>query len=84
MLLGDRGGSERQHEEERADSTMKEGRFQEGQARKASRGEAEARAGEWTQKISRTICRVLVSLLVWPKLRWEKRLGDQVPAHKMT
>ena len=29
----------------------------------------EAWAGEWTQKLSRTICRVLVSLQVWPNLR---------------
>ena len=40
------------------------------------------RKGEWTQKLSRTICRVLVSLLVWPNLRWERKLGDEEPAHK--
>ena len=28
------------------------------------------------------ICRVLVSLLVWPNLRWERRLGDEEPAHE--
>ena len=39
-----RGGSEREHEEERVDSTVKEGRFQGGkggQARTASLGEVE-------------------------------------------
>ena len=38
----ERGGSEQEHEEERAKSTVKEGRFQgekEGQARRASNGE---------------------------------------------
>ena len=39
---------------------------------------------EWTQKLSRTICRVLVSLQVWPNLKWKRRLGDEEPAHKMT
>ena len=40
--LGERGGSEREHEEERVDSTVKEGRFQgekERQARRAFLGE---------------------------------------------
>ena len=40
----ERGGSEREHEEERVDFTMKEGRFQGGkggQARRASLGEVE-------------------------------------------
>ena len=32
----------------------------------------------------RKICRVLVSLQVFPALKWEKRLGDKGPAHKMT
>ena len=39
----ERGGSEREHEDEKVDSTVKEGRFQReegGQARKASIGEA--------------------------------------------
>ena len=39
-----RGGSEREHGEERVDSTVNEGRFQGGkggQARRASRGEVE-------------------------------------------
>ena len=42
--LGERGESEREHEEERVDSTVKEGRFQGGeggQARRASLGEVE-------------------------------------------
>ena len=56
----ERGGSERVHGEERVDSTVNEGRFQGGE---------EGQAGEWTQKLSRTICRVLVSLLVWPILK---------------
>ena len=33
---------------------------------------------------SRKICRVLVSLQVWPNLKWERRLGDEEPADKMT
>ena len=42
--LGERGGSEQEHEEERVDSTVNEGRFQGGkggQARRASLGEVE-------------------------------------------
>ena len=27
---------------------------------------------------------ILVSLQVWPNLKWERRLGDEEPAHKMT
>ena len=54
-------------------STVKEGSFsgreKEG-ARKAILGEVEGSiAGEWTQKLCRTICRVLVSLQVWPNLK---------------
>ena len=36
------------------------------------------------KKLSRTICRVLVSLQVWPNMKWEKWLGDKEPAYKMT
>ena len=67
------------------DSTVNEGRFQggkRGQARRASLEQVEARAGEWTQKLSRTIWKVLVLLLVWSNLKWERRLGDEEPAHK--
>ena len=39
---------------------------------------------EWKQKLSRTICRVLVSLQVWPNLKWERRLGEEESTHKMT
>ena len=39
---------------------------------------------EWTQKLSRTICRVLVSLQVWPNLKLKRKFGDKEPAHKMT
>ena len=54
------------------------------QARKASLGVVKKSMwSEWTQKLFRTICRVLVSLLVWPNLRWERRLGDEEPAHTM-
>ena len=35
--LGERGGSEREHGEERVDSTVKEGRFQGGEGEKARR-----------------------------------------------
>ena len=38
---------------------------------------------EWMQKLSMKICRVLVSLQVWPNLKWERRLGDEKPGHKM-
>ena len=66
-------GSEQEHGVERVDSTVKEGRFQGGQgsqARRASLEEVEgSMSDEWTQKLSRTICRVLVSLLVWPNLK---------------
>ena len=50
----ERGGSERKHEEERVDSTMKKGRFQGGQARRASLGEVES--GECTEKLSMKTC----------------------------
>ena len=84
--LAREGGSERDHGEERVDSTAKEGRFQEGkggQARIAFLGEAEgSRATELTQKLSRTICRVLVSLQVWPNLKWDRRLGEKELAPK--
>ena len=45
----ERGGSEREHGEEKVDSTMKEGRFQGGQggqARRASLGEVEGSVSE--------------------------------------
>ena len=55
-----------------------------GQARRVSLEKVEkSMSSEWTQKLSRTICRVLTSLLVWPNLRWERRLGDEEPAHKI-
>ena len=70
------------------DSAVNKGRFHEGkggQARRASLGEVEgSMRGEWTQKLSRTIYRVLVSLQVWPNLKQERRLGDEEPAYKMT
>ena len=67
---------------------MKEGRFQGGeggQARRASLGEVKGSmsAGEWMQNLSRTICRVLVSLQVWPNQKGEMKLGDEGPAYKM-
>ena len=71
---------------ERVDSTVNEGKFQGGKggrARRASLEQVEALAGEPTQKLSRTICRVLVSLLVWPNLKWKRRLGDEELAHKI-
>ena len=74
----ERRGSEREDEEERMESTVKEGRFQKGeveQAKKASLGEVEARADEWTQKLSRTICRVLVSLPSLAKHEMKKEIG---------
>ena len=62
------------------------GGFQErngGQARRASLGEVEVLGGEKMQKLSRTIYKVLVSLHVWSNLKWERRLKDERPAHKM-
>ena len=55
-----------------------------GRARKKSlpRTSKRKHEGEWTQKLSRTICTVLVSLQVWPNLKWERRLGDEGPAHE--
>ena len=32
----------------------------------------------------RRSCAVLVSLHVWPNLKWRRRLGDEWPVHKMT
>ena len=54
----------REHEEERVDSTVKEGRLQggkEGQATRASLEQVEGSMRRWTQELSRTMCRVLVS-----------------------
>ena len=48
--MRERGGLEREHGEERVDSTMKEGRFQGsegGQARRASLGEVEVGMSKW-------------------------------------
>ena len=41
-------------------------------------------AGEWTQKLSRRIRKVLVLLQICLYLIWERNLGDERPAHKMT
>ena len=76
----------REHGVGRVDSTMNEGRFQGegGKARRASLEQIEgSMSGELTQKVSRRICIVLVSLQVWPNMKWDKRLGDEKPAHKM-
>ena len=68
-------------------STVKECRLQGegGQARRAFLGEEKGsiRGCEWTQKLYRIICRVLVSLQVWPNLKREKRWGDEEPAHNI-
>ena len=89
-LARERKELEREHGEERLDSTVKEGRFQGGQGGQATKASSEEVEGsmsmsmsEWTQKLFRTICIVLASLLVWPNLRWEKRLQDEEPAHKI-
>ena len=69
------------------DSTVKEGKFQgeeKGQAKTFPGEVGEARAVEWTLQLSRRICRVLVLFQVWPNLKWERRLGDEGPAHEMT
>ena len=56
-----------------------------GKARRVSLGEVEgSMSGEWMQNLSRTICRVLVSVQVWPNLKQERRLGNKQPALKMT
>ena len=42
------------------------------------------RKGRASKKsLPRKICRVLVLLQVWPNLKWERRLGDEEPTHKM-
>ena len=67
---------------------MKEGRFkvgEGGQAKRSSLGEVEGSPrDEWTQRLSRTICRALVSLQDWSNLKWERRLEDKKSVHKMT
>ena len=72
--------------EEWVDSTVNEGRFQGGEKRasKESLPRRSRMKHEWTQKLSRTFCRILVSLHVWPNLKWERRLGNEGPADKMT
>ena len=58
--------------EERADSTVKEGRLQGGKGGQEKRiSQGKARAGECTQRLSKKICRVLVSLQGWPRLKWK-------------
>ena len=47
--LGERGGSEREHGEERVDSTVKEGRFQGGQGGQASRASLEEVEGSMSR-----------------------------------
>ena len=44
-MRGERGGSEREHGEERVDSTVKEGRFQGGQGGQARRASLEQLEG---------------------------------------
>ena len=67
------------------DFTVTEGRFQQGEGGQASLGEVEgSMSGLVDAKLSRRIYRVLVSLHVWPNLKWERRLGDEKPAHEMT
>ena len=54
-----------------------------GRARKKSLPKGSKRRYErMTQRLSRTICRVMVSLQVWPNLKPERRLGDEEPAHE--
>ena len=83
----EREGSEREHGEDKVDSTVKDARFQggeEGKARRGSLGEAEgSMSGRVDANLSRMICRVLVSLQVWSNLKWKRRLGDEKPTHKM-
>ena len=50
------------------DSTVKEGKFQGGEGGEAKR----ASLGEVEGNVSRGISRVLVSLQVWPNLKWER------------
>ena len=63
---------------------MKEGRFQGGQARRASLGEVEGSMSGWVNV--KALQEDLQSLGFTPqlaKLKWERRLEDEEPAHKM-
>ena len=82
----ERGRSEREHGVERVDYTVKEDRFKGGkggQPRRASLGYVIENMSGRVDAKALQLCRVLVSLLVWPDLKWERRLGDEEPAHKM-
>ena len=64
--------------EKKESAPLKEGEFQgekKKQAKIAFIGEVEGSLnGEWTQKFYRSIGRVLVSLQVWPSLKWKRKL----------
>ena len=64
---------------------MKEGRFKGGKrglARRTSLGEIEESMSGWVDaKALQEDLQSLVSLQVWPNLKWERRLGDEELAH---
>ena len=55
-----------------------------GHAKRTSLKVGESVSGRWKQKLSMRIWRALVSLQLWPNLKWERRLGDERPAYKMS
>ena len=69
-------GSEREHRDERVDSTLKEGDFQEEKERQAKgtslREAGESRSGPKSSPGG------------WPNLKWKRRLRDKEPTHKKT
>ena len=78
--------SEREYGEERVDSTVKERGLQSGEGRQAKRTFLEV-VGNMSRYVNaKALQEDLQSLGFTPRqpnLKW-KRLGDEVPAHKMT
>ena len=68
------------HSEERQVSRKKARARKEGLLRR-SRRKHERVSGR--KNLFKKICKVLVSLQGWPNLKWERRSGDEKPAHKM-
>ena len=66
---------------------MKEGRLQGGeggQPRRTSLAEEGSMSRCVDAKALQDDLQSLISLQVWPNLKWEKRFRDEEPAHKMT
>ena len=71
---------------ERDSSTVKEGGFQ-GEGRQAKRSSPPRRSRRKYKRATgrkSSIWRVLVSLQVWPNLKWNRKLGDEGLVYKKT